>query len=1239
MRILQVRFKNLNSLTGEWCIDFTHPEYTGDGIFAITGPTGAGKTTILDAICLALYGQTPRLTKISKNGNEIMSCLSGECYAEVLFETRAGLFRCHWGQHRARKKAEGELQAPRHEIVDAVSGKVVENKIRDVAAKIEEVTGMDFDRFTRSMLLAQGGFAAFLQAPPDQRAPILEQITGTEIYSHISIRVHETRAEKRKQVELLQAGLIGIKLLSDEDIVELRAQMESAIKQAELSGLKVEELRKAFSWLEKLQSLKEELSAAELRWIDFESRSDEYQLFLKRLDKARKALSIEGDYLVVSSLREEQQKDIEALSANQELLEAKDELLAAVLKHRDEAEAQHEQARRKQQSESQVIKKVRELDLKLEAKKEPREGLIKRCVSKNNDREEALVQRHDKEANLRLNIMALRNSESYIAQNANDAALVNNLNAVKRIFAALKEDHNRRNSLRQAMENVCQSRDKISAVIAQIQSEHQQNLHERSEAEKDYQAQQEKMALLLRGRETVECYEELRRAKERHLLLQEARQSLQTIASAEEVLEDIKKNQKMWNDEIALLEEQIQSAGVQKNAIEREIEHLRKEATLLHRIRDMEGERKYLQDGSPCPLCGAVHHPYAEGNIPEINDTEEDLNRAGNDLKLAQEQLSQLQIRITEFKMNIKNSQSEIEEKNNLRETECQKTARILQELELTVDSTQELKIVREEQLNSQNIKDCEQTVMMLEQYSRAHEKFRSRLDEVRETANTSGKRLQEAEYQRGLAQREYERLLQDYQHLESSYLQKYTEAISEVNSFGIDDLDIEELDSVWNGLKQRMEKWQARQEEKSASEKKITELNADIRLLQATINQLEEDIPALNRELQDIMAEIEHLQTERVKLYGEKNPDEEEKACAAALDETEKCLQEAQQEFIRFDQEMVQLKEKINIIEESTRSRAAQLQQLEPLLAERLLRAGFADHDEYIASRLPEEEREKLEQLIENIRREKTEIQTALQDRRKALEQERKKSYTGASREELQAELSITQDLLQKTQQRIGVVRERLLDNEKQQHDLQERSRHLAVLKRELEKWDALHELIGSADGKKFRNYAQGLTFEMLIRHANRQLAAMTERYVLAADRSEALELNVIDAYQAGEVRSTRNLSGGESFLVSLSLALALSNMSSRNVPIDSLFLDEGFGTLDEEALDTALETLTGLQQDGKLIGVISHVPALKERIRTSIQVIPRSSGRSIIQGPGCSSGAPAACSEAGDDPDNLLF
>lgn len=184
MKIVQIRFKNLNSLTGEWNLDFSHHAFEDQGIFAITGPTGAGKTTILDALCLALYGRTPRLARITKSSNELMSRQTGECFAEVVVQTQAGLFRCHWSQRRARKNPQGELQDPRHEIADAQSGKILDSTIKTVAARVEAVTGMDFDRFTRSVLLAQGGFAAFLQANPDERPDF-----GAD-YRHRTVQPH-----------------------------------------------------------------------------------------------------------------------------------------------------------------------------------------------------------------------------------------------------------------------------------------------------------------------------------------------------------------------------------------------------------------------------------------------------------------------------------------------------------------------------------------------------------------------------------------------------------------------------------------------------------------------------------------------------------------------------------------------------------------------------------------------------------------------------------------------------------------------------------------------------------------------------------------------------------------------------------------------------------------------------------------------------------------------------------------
>jgi len=267
----------------------------------------------------------------------------------------------------------------------------------------------------------------------------------------------------------------------------------------------------------------------------------------------------------------------------------------------------------------------------------------------------------------------------------------------------------------------------------------------------------------------------------------------------------------------------------------------------------------------------------------------------------------------------------------------------------------------------------------------------------------------------------------------------------------------------------------------------------------------------------------------------------------------------------------------------------------------------------------------QRLEKEADALAARRIELEILQTERQNKLQHEESRALTRLSPETLRQELATLAAGLDILRQTIASIKLRLHEHEQAAELFRKKKEELVAQQAEYARWSALDSLIGSADGRKFRNFAQGLTFEIMIGHANRQLAAMTDRYLLVRSREHPLGLNVIDTWQAGEVRSTKNLSGGESFIVSLALALGLSQMSSRNVRIDSLFLDEGFGTLDEEALDTALQTLASLQQKGKIIGVISHVPAIRERIAARIRVHPVADGRSRLSGPGVREGKPA--------------
>lgn len=326
MKILAIRGRNLASLEGEFEADFTSEPLLSAGIFAISGPTGAGKSTILDAMCLALFARTPRTDQAKENNvklrdvNEevlpqsdprfLLRRGTASGYAEVDFLALNGhRYRSRWSVGRARDKENGRLQSPRVTLHNIDKEEEEQGTRSELQARVVELIGLTFEQFTRSVLLAQNDFSTFLKAEQGEKASLLEKLTGTELYSAISRTIFEKNAVAKEAYDKIQARIQGIELLTEEAEQELQARL----KESEASLLVLEKAKA------EQQTLQEAVKSTEQQ---IATRQTQQKDAAAKLEKATELLNAaRKDY--EQGLVEEQRSESEFKALQQELQQAR----------------------------------------------------------------------------------------------------------------------------------------------------------------------------------------------------------------------------------------------------------------------------------------------------------------------------------------------------------------------------------------------------------------------------------------------------------------------------------------------------------------------------------------------------------------------------------------------------------------------------------------------------------------------------------------------------------------------------------------------------------------------------------------------------------------------------------------------------------------------------------------------------------------------------------------------------
>lgn len=1077
MKILKLRLKNLNSLYGEWQIDFTDDAFQTNGIFAITGPTGAGKSTILDAICLALYASTPRLGRITKSNNEIMSRQTGECFAEVIFQSQAGTFLARFDHRRAKKSATGALQEPEHQIAD-LDGNIIESKKSLVLEVVENKTGMDFDRFTRAMLLAQGNFDSFLKASFDQKSILLEQITGTEIYSEISKQVFENYKMTKLENEQLIQSVAHLTPLSAEEHQNLMMSQKALNDEVQIKQKQETELLTCLNWLANLKKSAEMIDA-----IKTQQASAEAMLLLHKdeeikLEKARSANLLSDAYapiLVLNTQITENKIKHQTLTDTLPKLESEALSLQSKLSNEQALVANIESEIKIM---APILEQVKLLDGEINNAVSLQSSLLQEQTKLGSEQAQNAHLLSSKNKELKQAHQTIQASQNYIDEHkATDLKLIEQ-------FAAIKLQLNSISEIQQQIQaintNVVNLSDKFKTQSLALERE------------------QKKIA-------------------------------------------DLQSNIEKQKSAKHLIQTQI-DANLNDRSIEEyklEIDYLEQQWLLLNKIADYETQRQLLVTGEPCPLCGSKAHPFKENTPSQIQD---------------------VKVKLEKFKTLIDNVEA--------LEKQLNQHAKQIIELEHTLQQHQ----------NKHNLISLEiehiQTAMK-ETHSigeRLNDQLSATLDEIKPIFSAIGITFKHESKEAHILQLE-----------------------NRINTYKTHEATLAQGNQTITVLNERLIVLNTKQQEldaqNSAMIAKVAHANASVEQLKAKRYSLLSD---------KIPAELEADNEKKLKQAMAK-----EKSTATLLQETSNKLNLLQHEIKLLQQQ------RLNAENEHT--------QLLHTFETACQQIGFSGITSYLAAKLSVEEfkslEEKLKTLKENLNKFANQLEKANQDYAILQQQQ----LTDKTADELALEHVALKEAIDSIKTELAAITYKLKLDEATKDKLASIEHKLNEAKKKLNLHELLNSLIGSSDGKKYRAFAQGITFEIMVSHANAQLQKMNDRYLLVRDTTTPLSLNVIDNYQAGEVRSIKNLSGGECFIISLALALGLSNMSSQKVRVDSLFLDEGFGTLDEEALDIALDALSTLQKENKLIGIISHVSALKNRISTQIIIDAQNAGRSHIIGPSC--------------------
>lgn len=1117
MKLKHLTIHNIASIEDAF-INFEKEPLNTSDVFLITGKTGAGKTTILDAICLALYANTPRLANTNMQGelkdgektikishpSQLLRRNMGEGYVELSFiGNNRNTYRAKWAIARGRKNPSGNIQKKEWMLVNETN-KFTLTKDSEIKDEINKAVGLDFTQFCRTSMLAQGDFSKFLNSEDKEKSEILEKITGMGIYSKIGSKIFELTSIREKNWQRAKEKLDGIEIFSEEQIDNLNNKILIIDKEIEKIQKERKEDEDKRDWIKNFESITRNLEVLKLdlqKCIETTLTEE----FLKK----EKLLKDWNTSIDARGLMTSRDKNDDILTTEKNRLD--------------------------------TLKKEYEIILK---------GI-------NNEVKNKLT--YEKELQQLLGYFDLvKNKEKTFI---NSESIVIYLKSIDSSRKNIKIEKNKIESYLNKIKDLEKESEEKKKLIKELNEKNNELDQQRKLKVIEIEAAGFNM-LTKSFQLNEENINNLKLIKEKVLYYLNNKGKLQDDKNS---LEKIIKTQISKEEDKVILEKDVLKA-YEKEKITKDIYEGQKDTVDKFAV----AMRSKLKIGSHCPVCQQI----ILNSFTEESELSNLINKYKKEWIEAEERRKFLE-------SNLKTLSAEIEASKNIVKDKYKEISNLEKELS---DKAQAL----ESECSRMRIEFHDENILF-------------EIDTLLQT-----KEIEKHNLEIKLA--EAEKLQTTLKRLNVTY-----------------DANREEFETT-------KEKWQKIDDSIKDITSKLELSNAFMRKENEKIKESESNIKELTEKewnegyLEDPKKSIEELEINSKEFINntnkknllEKSIEEEDNLISMILESTDKITEKVKDWKDLDTKEAVQVKNlskrsfdliaevtsKVSLIDALTKDNRLIMAKLDDFLCKK---KGWTIYTLEALNKLTSVDIEEITEYLNNIKEKLLTTSTKLKD-----EEKRKENLLASkpfididkdSSKQIENRLKLSESQIIELGEKRGELKHKLESDKQNKEKIALLIKEIDLKKKEYDKWYRLNSLIGDAKGNKFRKIAQSYVLSSLIQGANHYMNTLSGRYRLLTDPGSFV-IKVEDAYQGFTTRSAATLSGGETFIVSLSLALALSDIGE-NLGVDTLFIDEGFGTLSGEPLQSAITTLRSLHsKTGKHVGIISHVEELQEKIPVQIQV-----------------------------------